>query len=112
MTEPHQFQQALQRYVEFYEGMTPASLGRFAEVMTEDARFADPFNDVTGLSSVEAIFAHMFDSLTDVKFTVHAAALSGTDTALLSWEVNSQMGGRPWNVTGMSRDSFLSRWPR
>ena len=100
--------EALQRYVDFYEQMTPASIARFGEVMTEDARFADPFNDVQGLDKVQAIFEHMFENLTDVRFSVKHAALSGDETALLSWTLNASMGGKPWNVVGMSEIKFAA----
>ena len=77
-------QQGLDRYVEFYEAMSATSLDRFAEVMTEDACFRDPFNDVQGLDAIRKIFAHMFDNLTEIKFTVRSAALV-EGGALLSW---------------------------
>ena len=99
-------EQALQRYVEFYEQMSPESIARFGEVMTEDARFADPFNDVTGLDKVQAIFDHMFENLTEVEFTVRYAACAGHDGALLSWQLTSLMGGKPWIVSGMSEIRF------
>ncbi len=99
-------EEALKRYVAFYEQMTPASLGHFNEVMTDDARFVDPFNDVTGLEKIETVFAHMFDNLTEVKFTVRHAVCTGEDAALLSWELNAAMGKKPWHVTGMSEIGF------
>ena len=100
-------QQGLDRYVEFYEAMSATSLDRFAEVMTEDACFRDPFNDVQGLGAIRKIFAHMFDNLTEIKFTVRSAALV-EGGALLSWELTSKLNGKPWNVLGMSEIRFAA----
>ena len=51
------------RVVAFYETLTPDSLGRLGEVYAVNARFKDPFNEVTGLAPIEAIFRAMCPDL-------------------------------------------------
>ena len=41
---------AVQRAVDFYEGLTPAALDHLPQLYTENARFKDPFNEVRGVS--------------------------------------------------------------
>jgi steroid delta-isomerase len=100
----------LQRYTRFFEQMTVGGLGQLADVMTEDVHFVDPFNDVVGLEKVEAIFLHMFRNLEKIQFTVtHAATIDDSETVgLISWELNSELRGRPYRIEGMSEISFAS----
>jgi steroid delta-isomerase len=100
----------LQVYANFYEKLSPATLGQLGNVMTEDVRFVDPFNDVQGLPAVEQIFVHMFASLDNPAFRVsHAAMSAGPDPrGLLLWELTSTLNGKPYNIVGMSEVTFAA----
>jgi steroid delta-isomerase len=100
----------LQVYANFYEKLSPATLGQLGNVMTEDVRFVDPFNDVQGLPAVEQIFVHMFASLDNPVFRVsHAAMSAGPDPrGLLLWELTSTLNGKPYNIVGMSEVTFAA----
>lgn len=75
----------LQRVVDFWEGMTPASLTGMAAVYTEDIAFRDPFNDVKGHAALTHICADMFNRLDGVKFTILETIEEG-DRAFLVWD--------------------------
>jgi steroid delta-isomerase len=94
----------LRRYTEFFERLSPDSLADIASVMTDDVRFVDPFNDVTGIDKTENIFRHMFDSISDARFTVkHAGMAEGSDTeAMISWVLDCRFRGKPYQIVGMS----------
>lgn len=106
---------ALAAYCEFFERLSPADLDRLGERFTDDARFADPFNDVRGLAAVRAVFARMFERCIDVRFEVHEAFRDG-EVALLHWTMRfrpapSASGGAPgaeWTLHGMSRVRFAA----
>jgi steroid delta-isomerase len=100
----------LQRYIEFFERLSPDTLADIASVMTEDVRFVDPFNDVTGIEKTKNIFRHMFDSISDARFTVkHAGMAEGSDTqAMISWVLDCQFRGKPYKIEGMSDVVFAS----
>ncbi len=49
--------------ISIYEGMSPDSVGRLAEVYAADAYFKDPFNEVNGLDRIQAIFHHMYQRI-------------------------------------------------
>jgi hypothetical protein len=49
--------------VRFFETLAPETVPRLGEIYTEDATFKDPFNDVRALVDIQAIFAHMFETL-------------------------------------------------
>ena len=88
----------LQRLVDFYQTLTPDSLERIGDVYAVDARFKDPFNDVQGLASVRAIFAHMFRQLHEPRFVVTSCIQHG-DEAFLAWAFHFRFRGHAPQVT-------------
>ena len=73
------------RVVTFFESISPASLGTLRSVYSEQARFKDPFNDVTGLPGIQRVFAHMFETVQNPRFVVHHTMTQG-EHAWLSWD--------------------------
>ena len=89
---PEAAQAALVRLVQFYEGLSPATLARLAEVYHPDARFKDPFNDVTGVAAIGRIFGHMFRTLDAPRFQVLTQVLQGNQ-AFLTWDFHFRRRG-------------------
>ena len=73
------------RFVDYFECLQPADLPRLAEFYAPQARFKDPFNDVTGLPAITAIFEHMFVSLYQPRFVVTQVVEQGSQ-CFLTWE--------------------------
>lgn len=90
-----------QRVIDFYETLSPARLPALAEVYTEATRFKDPFNDVQGQAAVQALFAHMFDTLEAPRFVVLTALTQG-EQAFLTWDFHFRLRGRPLCIHGAS----------
>ena len=63
--------------VAYFESLTPATLPALAAVYSDNARFVDPFNDVTGLPAIHAVFDHMFSTLEAPRFEVLEAVTEG-----------------------------------
>ena len=59
---------AASRLARYFETLDPQSVADVARYYTEDARFKDPFNDVTGVAAIRHIFAHMFQALEQPRF--------------------------------------------
>jgi steroid Delta-isomerase len=78
--EPH-----VARVVAFFEQLSPADLPRLGEIYVADARFKDPFNEVQGLSAIEAVFAHMYRALEAPRFVIRDIAAEG-ERCFLTWE--------------------------
>ncbi len=76
---------AVQRAVDFYEGLSPAALAHLSQLYTEDARFKDPFNEVRGVTAIRAVFEHMYASLYEPRFLVTQRVVDG-DQCFLVWE--------------------------
>jgi steroid delta-isomerase len=76
---------AIDRLCEWFESLSPASLGRIAEFYTPDARFKDPFNEVQGTLAITRIFDHMFGNLHAPRFVITDRVLDGAQ-CFLAWE--------------------------
>ncbi|MFT3859169.1 MAG: nuclear transport factor 2 family protein [Aquabacterium sp.] len=95
---------ALPAIVSFYEGLQPQDLPRLAQLYAHDARFKDPFNEVQGVASIEAVFAHMFRRLDAPRFAVRDRMAQG-DVILLTWDFDCRFKGEatPRTIRGASR---------
>lgn len=77
----------VQRIVDFFEALQPASVQRMGEFYTSDAYFKDPFNEVRGLPDVQRIFKHMYVALHEPHFVVTNTVTQG-DQCFIVWDFN------------------------
>ncbi len=97
--------QRLDRYIDFLEGLTRASLSTLGDFVTPDVRFADPFHDVEGQQSMAAVFERMFEDVSELRF--RAGARSATvEHGFFSWILEGQLGGRAWRASGVTQITF------
>ena len=100
---------ALQRLVEFWEGLSPESVERLEAVYCAQAFFRDPFNEVRGAAQLQRILRHMFETLDEPRFTIREALLEGS-TAVLVWDFDFRMKalqpGRARRIHGASHVRF------
>ena len=75
----------LQPLIDFYQQLTPEHIERMPELYSADAYFKDPFNEVRGVTAIQAIFRHMFQQLDSPRFVV-TDRLTDAHGALLVWE--------------------------
>jgi steroid Delta-isomerase len=80
------------RIVDAFETLTPATLPALAALYADGARFADPFNDVTGVPAIRAVFAHMFATLDAPRFEVLESVSEG-DRCVLVWNFHFRRRG-------------------
>lgn len=80
----------LQRYCDFFAGISPESLDGLADVMSADVHFRDPFNDVRGLKAVRRVFEHMFGVCAEARFEI-LDAVHGGDRAYIQWRFHFRL---------------------
>ena len=73
------------RVVTFFETLTPDSVAGIGQIYDGQARFKDPFNDVTGVPAIKRIFDPMFASLHEPRFVVTQQVVQ-EDQCFLTWE--------------------------
>jgi steroid Delta-isomerase len=64
---------------QFYRELTLESLPKIREIYAEQAYFKDPFNEVSGISGIEKIFAHMFGQIKNPKFEIVSQVSNGNN---------------------------------
>ena len=69
----------------YFETLTPESLGQIKELYAPTARFKDPFNDVQGIAEIERIFQHMYVVLDRPRFVIVAQIVDDAQ-AFFTWE--------------------------
>lgn len=93
------------RLARFYETLAPASLAGLDALYAADARFKDPFNEVTGTAAIRRIFAHMFATTGAPRFVVTECIEQGGQ-AMLGWEFHFVLRGRALTVSGVTHLRF------
>lgn len=99
---------AVAAYVRLLETLTPDSLGELASVVTEDVRFADPFNDVSGRMAMCRVFGAMFDDMEDIAFRTDDVVVQGS-VCYVRWRFTGRLRRFPRSAldfTGTSRIAF------
>jgi steroid delta-isomerase len=89
--------------VRYFEHLQPQDLARLELLYAEHARFKDPFNDVTGIAAIRAVFEPMFRRLDAPRFEVREIVAEG-DRAWLTWDFHFRFKGSrtPQRVHGAS----------
>jgi hypothetical protein len=98
---------AIDRYVRFYETMTPDTLRDIESVVTPGVRFKDPFNDVRGSAAMAACLALAYRHGVP-RFEVLDRA-AGERAGYLLWRYTSTPHGATqpaWVIEGMSEVRF------
>lgn len=96
---------AAEAYKHYLETLSPEAIASLTRYVAPQVRFADPFQDVTGLDAMQRIFQDMFDTVSDVKFAVSRMAIDG-ETALMVWRFSGIARGRSFVLEGMSQIIF------
>ena len=96
---------ALARLKSYWESVTRDRLATLDSVYAPEAYFRDPFNEVRGLGELARIFAHMYDTLEEPRFTITETILEG-DRAVLIWDFDFRV--KAWKPDVVQRIHGLS----
>lgn len=90
-------------YLAAFEAITPDRLADFDDLVADEIRFRDPFNDVVGRNAFRRVLEKMFADLDDVRFEILRTATDG-EVAFALWRFEGRMrhSGRRVRFEGMS----------
>lgn len=88
-------------YVAFFENLSPGSLADIKDLVTENVRFRDPFNDVIGPDAMCNVFELVFREITGPRFRITRVGVDG-DCCLLKWTFTGQSRMRNLLIEGVS----------
>jgi len=97
--------QHLDSLLDWYGALNRSSLERIGEFYSPEALFKDPFNDIKGLRSIRAIFAHMFETTEDPRFVILERMGQG-EQAFATWRFEFRLKGRFYTVLGATHFRF------
>ncbi len=72
------------RLTTYFETLTPEAIDRLPDLYAPDARFKDPFNDVSGIGAIQSIFRAMYRQVDQPRFRITGSLCEG-DEAFLTW---------------------------
>lgn len=81
------------RLVAVYESLQRSDVPRLLDLYAPSARFRDPFNDIQGREGIGRLFHHMFDALTEPRFSVRLS-VTENDHAFLVWDFDFKIRPR------------------
>lgn len=96
-------------YAEFFESISKNTpIEEYSKVFDEMITFEDPFQKVSGITKVYAVFEHMYDTLYEPKFSVNEIVCE-KECAYLRWDFSYQRSSKHKveTFTGVSRVQFL-----
>ncbi|GAA6142197.1 nuclear transport factor 2 family protein [Hydrogenophaga sp. 5NK40-0174] len=79
----------LQRIAAWFEAMTPETLTDIGQCYAAQARFKDPFSEVLGHDAIRRVYAHMFETLVQPRFSVNQI-MGQNGQGFLVWEMHFQ----------------------
>jgi len=80
---------SVDRLVDAFQTLTPASVESLDSWYAPNARFKDPFNAVQGVPAIARIFRHMFVTLEQPRFIITERIVQGSQ-CFLTWEFRFQ----------------------
>lgn len=98
---------SIEPFQQYLESLTAETVPQIADLVAGDVRFIDPFHDVSGALAMQRVFAAIFVSLKNVRFTVIDRAWSG-NAWYLRWrfEADRRQSGQMLAFDGMSEIYF------
>jgi steroid delta-isomerase len=102
--------QYLHHYAIALTQLKPENVSTLGELVADDIRFSDPFNNLQGKASFIGVMDEMFEQLEDVRFDLLESQLEG-HIGYLYWRFNatsSLTGG--FSTEGCSRICFNEQW--
>ena len=96
-------------YQRYWEELSPDTIDRLRALAAPDMRFADPFNDVTGVDKVVRLLHAGFEDSEGLRFAFRDRAVSDSGAVYYRWQCRfrpKRFKGPPWVIEGMSEVRF------
>lgn len=98
-------EESFTRYTSCLASLTAESLDQLEECVGEEVRFKDPFHDLKGITKMQDVFRHLFESVDDLEYTILDPTVS-QDGAYFRWHLSAKLSGNPWTVEGVTFVQF------
>lgn len=96
---------ALDRLLDWYQNLSPASVDRVSEFYTKDAYFKDPFNEFKSREDIRQTYLHMFRTLDNPRFFIEKTVTEGRQSFAI-WHMEFSLNGKCMRIRGCSHFEF------
>lgn len=100
--------EVIERYQQFYETLTDASVEDFRRLATPEVRYQDPLMDSKGINAVVASMHKWFQDLEGIRFEMKRHAVDDL-VVFQSWTMHFRIKKLPkkqWHLDGVSETTF------
>ncbi len=97
---------SLLRLIDFYATLSPAAVRDLSAHYQANAWFKDPFNEVSGLAAIEAIFQRMYLQVAEPRFVIRDHVLQGAQ-AFITWDFEFGLLKKPQYKLSIHGSSHL-----
>ena len=92
---------AFEKYSEYLQNLSLASLGDLRYYVDRDVVFSDPFHQEKGIANMTRILNKMFEKVTDVQFKILDHAVND-HTVYFNWQLIGVLSKKSWSVEGVT----------
>ncbi len=85
--------------ISFFENLRPSDLDHLNDIYHEDAKFKDPFNELSGIDNIRKVYQHMFDSLNNPHFVI-IDSIKENQKLFLTWDFLFEIKKREYRIHG------------
>lgn len=79
----------LQRFVDFFNGLTKDGLDKITQIYAPDIHFIDPVHEIHGISALKHYLAHGYERLSFAEFVPQQGCIV-SQQGFLSWQMQLQ----------------------
>lgn len=87
---------------DWFQKLSPETLESVGEIYALDAVFIDPFNHLSGLNAVRAVYQHMFDTLEQPRFVV-TQTVADESHAFMTWDFIFKTRAQSMKISGCTQ---------
>ena len=95
----------IEKYISLFSNLTPKNVKDFDNLVSQDIRFVDPFNNVKGVENFKKIFYHMFEKIQDPKFVIETYTIKNK-YVFLKWKMTFYAFKSEQSIEGVSELTF------
>jgi steroid delta-isomerase len=91
--------QRFDEIADWFENLSPQTLAQIDQIYASNATFIDPFNAVHDRVLIQQVYAHMFKTLEQPKFTITRKIVSAHQACMV-WQFTFELKKRLFDIEG------------
>ena len=98
--------QGLENYISYFQNLSVDTVDNLDELVVNDVRFVDHFQDVTGVEEMKYVLMKVFEDVPTPLFEINDYAIGQTNIGYIKWSFLFTGKKKEWRFRGMSEVHF------